>query len=102
MKLYEKGAMYYHKWRVVNTFEGYNCVGRIVSYRDDKGTTPYTRLWKCVFDDDTEEYEEYNAKELSVFMSRAHLEGCMGPAPPDNPSAQLLTVPAAALAGGDA
>jgi len=101
-----KGAMFYHKWRVLNTFEEETFVGTIVSYRDDyheeprpyTSATPRTRLWKCRFEDCEEEdgqavIEEYDAKQLSVYMSRAHCGGCCGPAPHDQPGNQLRAVP---------
>ena len=54
MNLREKGGCFYHKWRVVVSFDGEVCVGKIVSYRDDyheeqkpyTSKTPFTRLWK--------------------------------------------------------
>ena len=43
---------------MVVSFDGEVCVGKIVSYRDDyheerkpyTSKTPFTRLWKCVFE----------------------------------------------------
>ena len=34
-QLNERGAMYYHKWRVLKEFDGNNHFGTAVSYRDD-------------------------------------------------------------------
>ena len=68
-----KGALFYHKWRVLVNFGGHNCVGTIVSYRDDfheerrpySSATPFTRLWKYRFEGDASDvFEEYAAKEL--------------------------------------
>ena len=84
MNLREKGGCFYHKWRVVVSFDGEVCVGKIVSYRDDyheerkpyTSKSPLTGLWKCFFEvDDEGDYEEYDAKDLSVHMSRAQREG---------------------------
>ena len=104
------GALYFHKWRVVVDFNGDNCVGTLVSYRDDyheerkpyTSKTPFTRLWKCVFYGDEDEFEEYDAADLAKGLSRAHDEGARGPAP-EAGSEQLTELPKAhaATAAGD-
>ena len=108
-QLNERGAMYYHKWRVLKEFDVNNHVGTVVSYRDDfceeprpyNSETPKRRLWTCRYDDfevgdDTEEYE---AKELAPLLSAAHKAGINGPASHDQPNKQLLTAPANSLGG---
>ena len=101
-QLSARGALFFHKWRVLVDFDGNNCVGTIVSYRDDyreerrpyTSATPFTRLWKCRFEGDAvDEFEEYEADELGKYMSSAHHAGCQGPAPENQPKNQLMTIP---------
>jgi hypothetical protein len=103
-QLKTRGPLHFHKWRVVKTFNGDTCVGTIVSYRDDfcgkpmpyTRDTPFTRLWKCnFFGDPADVFEEYDAGELSVLLSAAHVAGANGPAPAS--AAELLPVPANAF-----
>lgn len=95
MLIRQDKAMFYHKWRVVKSFEGGNEVGTICSYRDDyhqerqpyTETTPFTRLWKCRFYGDGKDiFEEYDASELAEHLSVAHRQGCLGPAPDQQPT----------------
>ena len=70
-------------------------------------TTPFTRLWKCPFDDCPEEdnqavIEEYIEEELAEYLSAAHVTGCSGPDPIDQPKLQLLEVPISAIVPGGA
>jgi len=107
----DKGALYFHKWRVVKEFSGTYHTGTIISYRKDfceerrpyTSSTPCIVLWKCRFgdfiDEDTGEpvIEEYNDVQLSTYLSAAHLAGCSGPAAADQPANQLLAIPTAVI-----
>jgi hypothetical protein len=110
----DKGGCFYHKWRVVASFDWEVCVGNILSYRDDyheeqkphTSKTPFTRLWKWVFEGDDEgDYEEHDAKDLSVHISRAQREGYPGPGSYDKPRNQLQAAPndagGGSMRGGD-
>ncbi len=99
--LESKGALYFHKWRVLKTFGEDNCVGTILSYRDDyheerkpyTSATPYSRMWKCHYAGDSADvFEEYSASELAQLLSDAHSAGVNGPAPAQKRANQLTAI----------
>jgi hypothetical protein len=98
-KLKTNTGTYYHRWQVLKQFGGTWHVGTIVTFRDDHGTTPHTRLWQVRYLDDPNNdnnTEEHTAAALAKLLHNMAQHGHAGPSVADSHSQPMRNLPAAA------